>query len=323
MSQAAHQSEMMDTEARFSTGRYLLYLGLLLVVLPLLYVLPVVALRSNPLRSHVLTTFGPLLATSYEAQQVNADVVIFGDSTAMYGVDPQQASRELGLKVINLPNTAGSLPVTGDRALQVYLKNNAPPKLLVFYFSSWNLNYEKNALLRERSFEGEEMLMRFGTMEDIKRYASRNKWSAIQFPFRMYFVGAGPSLEQSFVHENAQAEAERSGGHIHMPESSGRMKTPCKIPGRFVKPAGDDAVKALVDKYATQFPTTVFIAPVPGCDGAEELMTRSFADLGAAPPREIAADRYLADTLYAHPAPVGVNEATENFVYAIRQKLKR
>jgi hypothetical protein len=323
MSQAAQDPGTMKVGAAFATRQYLVYLACLLLLLPLLYVLPVIALQSKALRSYVHTTFGPLLATSYETKNEDADVVIFGDSTAMYGVDPLQASRELGLKVMNLPNTAGSLPVTGDEALKAYLKNNRPPRLLVFYFSSWNLNYEKNALLRERSFEGEEMLLRFGSQQRIRRYAASHKGSAVQFPFRMYFVGAGPTLAQWFIKPDEHEALEQKLGHIEMSPDAKRMEGGCSIPGRFLKPAGDDAVQALLAAYAPQLPTMVYIAPVPGCQGAEELTGRSFDDLHAAPPREIPASMFLADTLYAHPAPVGVPVATENFVAAVRKQLAR
>src|ERR1700761_2883798 len=113
--------------------------------------------------------WAPTLEYAFQTAGQNADVVIYGDSTALYGVDPLQMEKDLGLKVINLPNTMGSLPVVDDLSLKQYLAHNRPPKIIVFYMSSWNLNYMHP--WGPRLFEGEEMLLRHGSWSQIFDYA--------------------------------------------------------------------------------------------------------------------------------------------------------
>ena len=91
------------------------------------------------------STWAPTLDYAFQTAGQNADVVIYGDSTALYGVDPLQMEKDLGLKVINLPNTMGSLPVVDDLSLKQYLAQNRPPKMIVFYMSS--LEFELHASL--------------------------------------------------------------------------------------------------------------------------------------------------------------------------------
>jgi hypothetical protein len=58
--------------------------------------------------------WAPTLEYAFQTEGQNADIVVYGDSTALYGVDPLQMERDLGLKVVNLPNTMGRLPVVDD-----------------------------------------------------------------------------------------------------------------------------------------------------------------------------------------------------------------
>ncbi|HYL85992.1 MAG TPA: hypothetical protein VE263_17330 [Candidatus Angelobacter sp.] len=66
----------------------------------------------------------------------NCDVVIYGDSSALTGVSPPVIEAVTSLRTCNIaqPNTA--LAITGTFALDSYLKNNAPPKFLIFQLTA-------------------------------------------------------------------------------------------------------------------------------------------------------------------------------------------
>ena len=81
---------------------------------------------------------GSALEYGFTASGVNADIILFGESSAVMGIDPRLAARSLGMKVINIPNSLGSLNVTGDMALSHYLRVNRRPKLIVFYLGAWH-----------------------------------------------------------------------------------------------------------------------------------------------------------------------------------------
>ena len=112
------------------------YLAILFIIPLAAFIFPYVAERSQFLQDATLSRLGQVLDYSYRATNQNADVVVFGDSAALYNIDPARLSASLGLKVINLPNTRDSLVVAGDETLRRYLRNNRPPRLIVLYFVS-------------------------------------------------------------------------------------------------------------------------------------------------------------------------------------------
>src|ERR1700753_1737258 len=132
-------SETKRTAASDEFRHYLVWLA----ALPLLvYLIGFVLVRIPSYERWGGSSWGPILDYAFQAKGENADVVIFGDSSALFAVNPMQMSKQLGLKVINLPNTIGGLPVVGDMALGRYLAGSRPPKLIVFYFTAWDLDYE-------------------------------------------------------------------------------------------------------------------------------------------------------------------------------------
>ena len=187
---------------------FLRYLAYLFIVPVLAVILPFVAERAEPLQGISASRFGRVLDYSYKSSRLDGDVVIFGDSSAMYGIDTVRLSGELGLRVINLPGTMGSLPVTGDLPLRKYLAFNRSPQLIVFYFTPWNLNALQSE--NQYSYEGDEQILRHGTVRDLWHLARTRPQDLIEFPMRFYSVPrglevdrppAGPGARGSFLHE--------------------------------------------------------------------------------------------------------------------------
>ena len=75
--------------------------------------------------------------THYKANLTNQenDVVFIGDSSCLQGVRPKIIEQRTGLKVVNLALYGFSGPQAYDVILRRYLKNNKPPKLIIYYFS--------------------------------------------------------------------------------------------------------------------------------------------------------------------------------------------
>src|SRR5579875_2859422 len=115
------------------------------------------------------TQWGPVLEFPFEAGTPDADVVVFGDSSAFLGVDPKLVNAELGVRSVVLPGTVGSLPVIGDAPLRAYLEHHKKPRLIVLYFTIWDLDFSHMA--PGRLFEGEEMMLRHGSAAEMARFA--------------------------------------------------------------------------------------------------------------------------------------------------------
>jgi hypothetical protein len=292
-----------------------------LVVLPLLvYFAGFVLVRIPSYERWGGSSWGPILDYAFQTPGENADVVIFGDSSALFAVDPVQMSKQLGLKVINLPNTIGGLPVIGDMALRRYLASNRPPRLIVFYFCAWDLDYRN--VEGTRLCEGEEMLVRHGSSSQILQFGVRHPRELLYFPFRVY-SGLGPG---ALVHllRAGSAVPEVSGfrGHVanHLPYPP--LASDCRIPEANIQEDRTASVRDLIKRYSTpQTSTLLYLAPVPGCRNVDELLRSIRADPGIGLPAVLPAADFSADSYYAHLKSNAVPATTELATLAVRSHL--
>jgi hypothetical protein len=287
------------------------YLVLLLLAALALYLLPFALIRVPSFERWGGTYFGTALDYGYTTAGQNADIVLFGDSSAMEGLDPIQLSQQLGLKVIDLPNTAGSLPVTDDMVLQRYLQHNRAPRLIVFYFSPWEMDY--HAYPSPKLFEGEEMLVRHGSAAQLLAFARQYPQMLPQFPFQLYSTAPHATVVSYLRHEHRAAQLENSRGHMLTQAGDRRLPANCVIPTDLVQRTGVASAETLAARYRTATTQTlIYAAPVPSCVDAGIVAARTYAGGSIAPPQVMDATLFLDDGLYAHPQSTeGVPLATK------------
>jgi hypothetical protein len=296
------------------------YLACVLVIPALLWPVPFAIVRLPSYEHWSTSSYGAALEYGFDEHPKDADVVVFGDSSAFLGIDPRIVSATLGLKTVVLPGTVGSIPVTGDKSLQSYLEHNRPPRLIVFYFSAWNLDFTRMA--KGRYFEGEEMMLRHMTWREIAHFARKHPTEVLEFPFRLYST-FGPKLLQAKLHhvdrERAIGEAL---GHMDYKEPFPPLREPCSIPAEYMNRSADDSVQDLVRRYK-QLGLDVmgYLAPVPQCRNSAALQQKSFARLAALPPGTLPAMDFAADDYYAHIEPVAVPASSALFAEAVSRQL--
>jgi hypothetical protein len=131
--------------------------ALLLLLIPALFLLasvPVVRSAAFPVASG-----DPFLLNAdypYSLKHVDCAVVIYGDSSAITGIDPTIIERITGLKTCNIAQARSALEIVGMHALDRYLENNTAPRYLVLQFTP-------ETLARDRDFfwpEGLTLLLR-------------------------------------------------------------------------------------------------------------------------------------------------------------------
>ena len=286
----------------------------------LLYCGAFALVRSRSFEHWNRSQWGPMLDYAFETGPQNADVLIFGDSSAFIGVDPRIVNAQLGLKTLVLPNTIGSLPVTGDLALRRYLAANAPPKLLVLYFSPWNLDYlhARNVLL----FEGEEMLLRHGTWREIAAFTRGHPLEILVFPLRLYTT-FGPRMIRALLERQDRERATADAlGHVDDADPFPPLSDSCSIPTQNLRAGSEASVEALARRYTTSTTQVwVYLAPIPGCRNASQLLTRSFAPLDTAPVSELPPGDFLGDPNFAHIRPPFVPASSNLFAEALGKRL--
>jgi hypothetical protein len=287
--------------------RYLLGLS---VPALLIYILPWFLLRVPSFERWGGSGYGPVMDYAYQTNGQNADIVLFGDSSEVLGIDPSKLSQELGVKVVALPNTIGSLRLTGEMAMQHYLAHNRPPKLIVLYVAPWNLNYsheESKFLL----FEGEEMLFRHGSFRDILAFFMTHPTDTLLFPLRLYEVNPKVSITTFLKHRHPSETAAATRGHYDPLYMVPPFDKPCTLPKAMIKNVEFDSAKSFVARYSTSATKVlVYNAPIPNCRNASILENRSYTAVDAAPPRTITPAHFKADEYYVHLEPTGVDQAT-------------
>ena len=275
---------------------YVRFFFWLFLIPSLLYVTAIPLVRTAGYYRWAPSHYGPVLDFAFNTQNQNADVVLFGDSSAFLGIDPHMVNRELNLKTLVLPNTVGSLPVLGDRALDFYLAHNKRPRLIVLYFTAWDLDYAHSS--EQHLYEGEEMLLRHGTAAQILAFAREHPLEIAAFPLRSY-SSLGPGVLKSLLRgTNREQQAAGALGHTDDTEDYPPLTAGCTIPARDVDQQRTDTAEALVSKYKAQgYAVAVYLAPVPACTNANTFASRTYNRLALAPPAVLPAGDFLGDGL--------------------------
>jgi len=319
-------SKISDTVTRRRQKRYLFCFVAFSLFL---YLLPFCTARLPGYLYWAGSPFSVPLDYSFTTAGMNPGIVIYGDSSAMYGISPLQMSAALGTKVINLPNSGGSLPVVGDLPLRYEVSVNRPPRLIILYFAPWDLDYttHQNAFM----FEGEEVLLRHGTFREIAAFAFRHPIISLLYPFQVYATGPKSAFVAALHHTDRMAEVVAKMGHLNAPsvtatghQSTPNLVPPCRFPAEDLDHAGTSSVRALIDKYTS--PKTrvlVYIAPVPACENVAEIVGRrsAYQAVGAAPPKVLPVPLYRDDQMYTHLDPKAVHDATDSLIDAVRKTL--
>ncbi len=291
-------------------------------VFAVLYVLPFFLIRAPHFEAWGGSNFGPALDYSFNLSHKDADIVLFGDSTAVTGINPRLLSSQLGLSVVNLPNTGASLHVVSDMALQHYLATNKPPRLIVFYFSPWELNYSHEPA-GGFVYEGEEVLAIHGSPREIAAFVRQYPAMALRFP--IYFYAANiTTVAHAVLHGGRTADESRNSADYTFPNvRSQALTSPCEISPSRAEQTGDDTARTLLTRYRTpQSDVLLYLAPIPACSNAATVAARTYVGLTPAPPTILPAPFFSDDLNFDHPLAHNVPQATGLLAQAVRQRLQ-
>ncbi len=301
--------------------RLLLRYLLILISIPFaLYPLAFPLATSAHYEHWATSTWTPMLEYAYSPRPQNADVVIFGDSSAFIGIDPRLINASLGIRSVVLPDSVGSIPVTGDMPLRSYLAHNRPPGLIVLYFSPWNMDFGN--IPRFEQFEGQEMLLRHGTWHQIADFARQQPTELLVFPFRLYSTFGSKMAVAILHHVDRERATEEALGHTDYPPVAPALGADCRIPDSYVEKKGTASVEELARRYSSsETRVLVYVAPIPACGNSAKLTNRKLPGLDAKPPRTLPAAAFAGDPYYAHVLPEFVHASTAQLMAAVQAYL--
>jgi hypothetical protein len=322
MTTEENADESPDDLSPSSRRQYVRYFVILMAIPALFYVPPVFLVRLPSYVHWSGFADSPILNYAFTAAGQNADVVIYGDSSANHAIDPRQMSAALGVNVVDLPSNLSVLLVDDDLPLRRYMQADRPPKVIVLYLAAWDLDYRHMDINSTPLYPGMDILARYGTSSEIYSFVKAHPTIALRFPFMFYSANFGMDglLHRGLLRHRA-LEVVATKGHTDSVGAS-HATSSCAIPAGLIDRIRFDGVRRLIDRYMTpQTKVLVFVASVPSCKNAQAVVERARQVLPTAPPKIMPATLFVDDNYYVHLFAEGVPQATANLIEAVRPLL--
>ena len=246
------------TTAR-SNVRYQIYVSAV-VLIPLLFLLtsiPIVRSASFPAQSGDPFLLNPDYA--FSLKHVDCEVVIFGDSTAVTGVDPLTVGGVTRLKICNIGQSRSALEILGTLALDTYLTNNAPPKYIVMQFAPETLARGSQDLFWP---EGLTLLLRKKPIPYALLVLARHPVESYGFALWAIKAKIGTLFRSSADFSATEAIFQSRGGLLVLPKPP---ETRC-IKRPSYQPPRASWVRMLRDRYSgSATKVLINVSPIPTC----------------------------------------------------------
>ncbi len=247
---------------------------LLLILLPLLGIPASIALgRSDFFMRHGASVWVRSDDAVFDMHDRRCDVVVFGDSTAMTGINPDVIQQQTGLHTCNIAVTNAVMAVTGNITLDQFLAHNGRPRVILVQLSPDDFQQGNHTWHNTIYAEGMLELLRHGAPGEARRVLLSHPQEAIAFAGYAAGFSAYYGLKQLWFHlTGVRAEEDsivvRNG--FFTPPSPPR--TFCDAAAPLADPTGGAFSRNLVQEFRQQYAThaehvLVNVAPIPSCDG--------------------------------------------------------
>jgi len=247
---------------------------LLLLLLPLLAVPACIRLGcSDFFLRHGASVWVQSNDAVFSMRDRDCDVLIFGDSTAMTGIDPDVVERNTGFKTCNIAVTNAVLAVTHNLTLNRYLANNAKPHVLLVQLSPDGFQPESEVWNQTVYPEGLVELLRHASAKEIRHMLFSHPQQAVAFAgyaagFTLYSVVKDIWFRATSMRPEEDTVTIHNGFFTPPAPAS----TSCEPGATFSNPsAGGAYPRTVVGEYENDYAARsgivlVNVAPIPSCD---------------------------------------------------------
>jgi len=247
---------------------------ILLLILPLLAIPSFIRLGcSDFFLRHGASLWVQSNDAVFDMRDRDCDVLIFGDSTAMTGINPDVVERNTGFKTCNIAVTNSVLAVTHNLTLNSYLANNAKPRVLLIQLSPDGFQPESNSWNQTVYPEGLLELLRHGSPAESRRVLLTHPQESIAFAgyaagFSLYSAVKDIWFHATNLRPEADTVTIRNGFFTPPAPPS----TSCEPGATFSNPrAGGAYPRTVVGQYESDYAgrsgiVLVNVAPIPSCD---------------------------------------------------------
>jgi len=250
----------------------LLY-SFMVVLLPLLAIPLFIALgKSDFFVHHGASVWVQSNDAVFDMRNRDCDVLIYGDSTAMTGIDPEVVTRNTGFKTCNIAVTNAVLAVTGNLTLDHYLQQNARPKVLVIQLSPDDFQQENRIWKHTIYAEGLLEQLRHGAPAESRRVLFSHPHEAVSFAgyaagFSAYYALKDIWLRTTHLRPEEDQVRVRNG--FFTPPAPAR--TYCDTATKLTDQSSGAFSRMLADDFRSTYSlrsavVLVDVAPIPSCD---------------------------------------------------------
>lgn len=235
---------------------------LLLLSLPVLYLLTAaIVVPSKWALRHTRNQYQANMGYADRLSGVRCEVLIYGDSSAMVGVDPNAVQAQTGLTACNISEIEGVTTVMGTELVDEFLRKNPRPRFILFVFAPDDLNSRKGWTGPSRMEEIVYLLQ------------TRRSWHTVWLLLQHPTDGFG-ALEASLrILARDWRKPALSEASVHLRDNHRGWYPYPKIPATrcppFTLPTAVDRtwLQTLRDKYESpETRVLVLTIPVPACD---------------------------------------------------------
>lgn len=103
----------------------------------------------------------------FTAHDIPCDVLVYGDSSAITGVDPAIVQQRTGLRTCNVAQTKAVIVVLGTKGLDLFLAHNPKPRYLVLQFTGADFYKPESWKDTTAYMEGVVPLLRYYSKRDF------------------------------------------------------------------------------------------------------------------------------------------------------------
>jgi hypothetical protein len=260
----------------------------------------------------------------YSVSGKSYDVVIYGDSSAMFGIDPVLVSDQIHVSTVNLSQTRGVLIIDGEKSLDAFLASNGKPKLLVLAVSPDSVSLDRDSP-EHLTIDGWYAMVRRSSPNQIARNFAAHP--------RMMFALWSETLHQEFLttgflkrqYKKSWSQLQTHSGYFSYPVTNNTLRS-CQNPGP------DELDKLHLHSYLNHFKskyidsgysTAIFFTPVPDCNPNLAAIRTSLAGMGINQPYSIPRSYFADDKQGNHALPAGTKLISGAFSTALQSALQR
>lgn len=255
------------------TSRSAAWYSVMVVMLPLLAIPAFIALgRSDFFVHHGASVWVQSNDSVFDMRGRQCDVLVYGDSTAMTGIDPDVVEDSTGFRTCNISVTNAVLAVTGNLTLDEYLAHNAQPKVLVIQLSPDDFEQENRLWHHTIYAEGLLEQLRHGSPAESRLLLMRHPHEAVSFAGYAAGYTAFYALKDAWyrtTHLRSEEDQVQVRNGFFTPPAPAR--TYCETVQQVSAPSSGKFPRMLADDFRHTYErrnsvVLVDVAPIPLCD---------------------------------------------------------